>query len=96
MATPATTLGQRSAASTAQRESSRSQPIWTIRVTPTAAARAIASAGSSPDIRIVESRWQCESTTGDGNGSGASGNSTALILARLRLRLSAADAAMAA
>ena len=39
MATPATTAGQRSAASTAQRDPATSQPIWTIRETPTSAAR---------------------------------------------------------
>ena len=66
MATPATTAGQRSAAATAHREPATSQPICTTRVTPTWAARASASAGSRPDIACVESRWQCESTTGPG------------------------------
>ena len=39
MATPATTFGHRSAAATAHREPSTSQPICTMRVTPTSAAQ---------------------------------------------------------
>ena len=71
IATPAITDGQRSAACTAQRQPSGSQPICTILVTPTSAASRMASSGSRPDLACVESRWQCESTTGAGSGSGS-------------------------
>ena len=74
-ATPATTCGCASAVSTAQRAPSRSQPIWTTRVTPTDAARSSASrtgsAGSSEPRAM--SRWQWLSTTGCGSASGRAG-----------------------
>ena len=74
-ATPATIASCSAAASTAQRAPGRSQPICTIRVTPTAAAarapRAVAS--QAPSGPSAMSRWQWLSTTGCGSGSGAGG-----------------------
>ena len=71
-ATPATSASWVVAASTAQRAPGRSQPICTIRVTPTAAACAIASPVGSqePSGPSAMSRWQWLSTTGCGSGSG--------------------------
>jgi len=73
-ATPATTASCADATSRAQRAPGRSQPICTIRGTPTAAAVASASSmesGASPSR--VMSRWQWLSTTGCGSGSGRGG-----------------------
>ena len=75
IATPATTVGQRVAASTAHRELSTSQPICTIRRTPTSAARLIASSAARPVIDAAMSRWQWVSTTWPGSGSGEAGSS---------------------
>ena len=59
-----------SAASTAHRAPGRSQPIWTMRVTRTAAAAAIASSVVSHSSPSAMSRWQWLSATGCGSGSG--------------------------
>ena len=75
-ATPATSASWVAAASTAHRAPRRSQPICTIRGTPTAAAAASASStGRAASSPRPMSRWQWLSTTGCGSGSGAGGRS---------------------
>ena len=82
-ATPATSASWVAAASTAHRAPGRSQPICTIRGTPTAAAAASASAtGSGSSSPRAMSRWQWLSTTGCGSGSGAGGRSEGTLISR--------------
>ena len=86
-ATPATRASCVAAASTAHRAPGRSQPICTIRGTPTAAAAASAVLGGEPVARrpSAMSRWQWLSTTGCGSGSGAGGRSRSRRLPLLLL-----------
>src|SRR5450759_3143547 len=75
IATPPSSASNSRTTPSVQRADGRSQPIWIIRGTPTAAAFAIwpATGTASTSTSLVKSRCVWLSTTGDGSGSGAGG-----------------------